>query len=251
MEREPRQGVLRAFRERGVYRRIARDLARFGIRPSHATTHSTLMAIGMNTAAPMHAIMVAPLMACVLHVDEITFPLNGKKVQVWIFHDPATGNARYAVRDSRGHDIVKEVPGGNWNNTGVRLLEGVQILPHTALLGPHNCRDPQYGAEPGLRRGRAGMRGAADLQDWHAGIRHEGTAPGAAGSAARARRLISKYRDNPVPGGFVGRIGRAHANLFRLATGQRIPPTNNAAERGLQEIVVRGKIRGQYDQRTP
>ena len=173
--------TVRAFRERGTYRRIARELARFGIRPSHATIHSFLMATGMNMTKPTLAIMMALRMADILHIDETTFSLNGKKVWVWIFYDPATGNTLYAIRDSREHDVVKEVLGENWNNISVRRLAGIQILPHAALLGPHNYREPQHRAEEsGLRRGRAGIRGAAKyLQDGHAGIRHEGATPGA------------------------------------------------------------------------
>ena len=42
----------------------------------------------------------------------------------------------------------------------------------------------------------------------------------------------------------MGKISRAYASLFRLVTCQRVRPTNNAAKRGLWEIVTHGKIRG-------
>ena len=60
----------------------------------------------------------------------------------------------------------------------------------------------------------------------------------------RVRRLIGKYQDNPVLGSFMRKIGRAYASLFRFVADTRVPPTNNAAERGLREIVVHRKIRG-------
>lgn len=103
--KEVRAEVLRAFRERGAYRRIARDPAGFVIRSSHSTIHGIFVAIGMNVAEPTRVIM----MACIPHADETTFPLNGKKVWAWTFRDPATENTPYAIRGSREHDIVWEV----------------------------------------------------------------------------------------------------------------------------------------------
>ena len=42
----------------------------------------------------------------------------------------------------------------------------------------------------------------------------------------------------------MGKIGNTGSDLFRFVLDPRIPPTNNAAERGLREIVVHRKIRG-------
>ncbi len=45
-------------------------------------------------------------------------------------------------------------------------------------------------------------------------------------------------------GKFMGKLGRALPDLFRFVLDPSIPPTNNAAERGLREIVVHRKMRG-------
>ena len=92
------------------------------------------------------------------------------------------------------------------------------------------------------------MRGAAkDLQDGHAGT---GTKERRRALRdllrRRVRRLIGKYQDNPVLEGFMGKIGRAYAGLFRFVTDPRVPPTNDAAERGLREIVVHRKLAQAY-----
>ena len=46
----------------------------------------------------------------------------------------------------------------------------------------------------------------------------------------------------------MGKLGNAGSDLFRFVLNSNIPPTNNAAERGLREayntIVVHRKIRG-------
>ena len=60
----------------------------------------------------------------------------------------------------------------------------------------------------------------------------------------RTRRLARVYADDPVIGKFKGKLNRASGDLFQFVLDPRIPPTNNAAERGLREIVVHRKIRG-------
>ncbi len=61
---------------------------------------------------------------------------------------------------------------------------------------------------------------------------------------ARVSHMIRKYGDDPVVGKFIKKIARAKKDLFRFVLDPNIPSTNNAAERGLREIVVHRKIRG-------
>ena len=240
--------TVRAFRERGTYRRIARDLNRFGIRPSHATIHSFLMATGMNMTKPTLAIMMALRMADILHIDETTFSLNGKKVWVWIFYDPATGNTLYAIRDSREHDVVKEVLGKNWNN--IIVCDGWRAYRsyRTQRCWAHIITESRNIARRNPDCGEAAQVYEALQNIYKMGTQASGTKEQRQALRdllrKRVRRLIDKYQDNPVLGGFMGKIGRAYASLFRFVTDPRVPPTNNAAERGLREIVVHRKIRG-------
>ena len=60
----------------------------------------------------------------------------------------------------------------------------------------------------------------------------------------RTGRLARTYADDPVIGRFMGKLDRAAGDLFQFVLDRRIPPTNNAAERGLREIMVHRKIRG-------
>ena len=62
--------------------------------------------------------------------------------------------------------------------------------------------------------------------------------------AARTKRPIDRYwgRDTCQP--FLTKLKNVLPDLFRFVLDPRIPPTNNAAERGLREIVVHRKIRG-------
>ena len=61
---------------------------------------------------------------------------------------------------------------------------------------------------------------------------------------ARIKRIVARYTDDPVLKKFMGKISNAGGDLFRFVLNPKIPPTNNAAERGLREIVVHRKVRG-------
>ena len=58
------------------------------------------------------------------------------------------------------------------------------------------------------------------------------------------REILAKYADVTVLEKFMTKLGNAYEDLFRFVLDPRIPSTNNAAERGLREIVVHRKIRG-------
>ena len=61
---------------------------------------------------------------------------------------------------------------------------------------------------------------------------------------ARINRIVARYSDDPLLEKFIGKINNAGNDLFRFVLNPNIPPTNNAAERGLREIVVHKKVRG-------
>ena len=60
----------------------------------------------------------------------------------------------------------------------------------------------------------------------------------------RVREILAKYADVVVLEKFMTKLGNAYEDMFRFVLDPRIPSTNNAAERGLREIVVHRKIRG-------
>ena len=56
--------------------------------------------------------------------------------------------------------------------------------------------------------------------------------------------MVCNHRGFYAVGRFMGMPGRALPNLLAFVKDPFIPPTNNAAERGLREMVVHRKIRG-------
>ena len=59
----------------------------------------------------------------------------------------------------------------------------------------------------------------------------------------RIREILKILTDCEDLQKFRTKLGNAYEDLFRFILDPRIPPTNNAAERGLREIVVHRKIR--------
>ena len=60
----------------------------------------------------------------------------------------------------------------------------------------------------------------------------------------RMRRLIARYEDDPVIGGYMKKLEHVLPDAFRFVVDPNIAPTNNPAETLLREIVLHRKIRG-------
>ena len=60
----------------------------------------------------------------------------------------------------------------------------------------------------------------------------------------RIRGILKIWTDCEDLQKFRIKLGNAYGDLFRFILDPQIPPTNNAAERGLREIVIHRKIRG-------
>ena len=76
----------------------AGQIARCGASMSVRTTHNILSRTSKNMGAKALEIMVSMRAADLLHVDETSMSLNGKKVWVWIFFNPYGG---HGVRDTK------------------------------------------------------------------------------------------------------------------------------------------------------
>ena len=133
-----------------------------------------------------------------------------------------------------------------WNDR-VRRVEPVQEIPRPAVLGAHIARDqasrPQESRLPGgaRRAGRPVPRAPVRAPGERI---HEETAQLRSYLRRRVREILAKCADVAVLEEFMTKLGNAYGDLFRFVLDPRIPSTNNAAERGLREIVVHRKIRG-------
>ena len=131
-------------------------------------------------------------------------------------------------------------------HNSVRRLVGIQWIPRPALLVAHNTRGQgSLGAQSGLSGHMDVLRRLRKIYDdakkvskkRSRSLRHRQYA----NLLARIDRIIARYADDPVLEKFMGKLGNAGSDLFRFVLNPNIQPTNNAAERGLREIVVHRK----------
>ena len=241
--------IFSMFLHRMPYRRIARELQRMGIAISFATVCGILKEIGIHGLdAPARGILARIRRAKVLHVDETSISLNGDKAWIWIFLDPASNNVFYTIRKSRGADVLREIL-PDWNGTIVADGWSAYSKFTVQRCWAHIVRDADHLAK------FYGTPAAIDLSEQlHAIL-------GDALDASRHRDvrwrrkcvkkldrrvadLVEQHRRNYRLAKFVTTLDNARPGLFRFVIDPGIPHTNNAAERGLRELVVHRKIRG-------
>ena len=242
--------VVSNFDDRLTHRMNARRMGRDGLAVSVGTVSNVLARTGRNMKPFVEAMILAMQRAGVLHIDETSFKLNGELVWVWIFLDPLTGNSLFVVRPSRGRDVLRDVlPGFR----GVIVCDGWRSYNgwRRQRCWAHILREARY-----LLRAHPDSAAARDILERLRGVFE--TACGASGKrmskARRARvraallghvrRIIDDNWGSSVSRPFLGKLEGAADDLFAFVLDPRIQPTNNAAERGLREIVIHRKIRG-------
>ena len=231
------------------FRMIAERMARYGVSLSTGTAYNIMRRLGESLGTPAADIAAMIRRARILHADEMSIHLNGRNVWVWILYDPLTGNALYVIRDNRGAKVLREAL-GDWD--GIIVCDGwtaygkyrVQRCWSHIIREAKDFwnRNPDHpGARDVLRRLRKIYGIAKKMSKKRSrALRDKACAL----LLARIDRIVARYADDPVLEKFMVKIGNAGADLFRFVLDPTIPPTNNAAERGLREIVVHRKIRG-------
>ena len=181
-----------------------------------------------------------------LHADETSYSVNGKLYWVWIILNPETGEAYCIVRPSRGANVLKELLPG-WN--GISVCDGwppYNIFKKMQRCWAHITREAHH-----LNECNPNNANAKHLYKWLSDIYHDAKKKRPARDrqkdhdllSCRIRRLMSKYAGDPLFKPFMNKLRNALPHLFTFVLNPRVPPTNNAAERGLREIVVHRKIR--------
>ena len=237
-----------SFMDRLPFKLNSRAWSRWGLEMSSGTVHNILVDTGNNLTGPTADILRRIRKAYVLHADETSISLNGKKVWIWIFYNPETGDTYIVIRASRGSDVVREVLGKDWK--GWLVCDG-----WTAYAGyrkqrcwAHIITAIRHLTERNQECVEAKEVLAALRKIFKIGCKAKGSIKERRRIRTlldkRVRRLIAKYKDVPELKRFITRLSNARPNLFHFVTNKRIPPTNNPAERGLREVVVHRKVRG-------
>ena len=218
-----------------------------GLHLSAGAVSNILRRLGGRLDEPAGAILASLAAAKILHIDETSYRLNGRTVWVWILQNPATGETFFVVRPSRGADVLNSViPGfrGTIVCDGWRAYSRFRIqrcwahimreLKYVVKLNPDDGEAARM-----LKRLRWIYKDAKRRRPKRDRQRDHGLL------AARTRRLVDRYWGKDICQPFLVKLKNALPDLFRFVLNPRIPPTNNAAERGLREIIVHRKIRGQ------
>ena len=214
------------------FRRNAAAVGGIGVPP--ATAHNIMRRTGACLRKPAAGVAESIRRAAVVRADETPVRPGGANAWAWTFLDPATGSTLFVVRPGRGGGAPGEVPGEGWDGTMVRggwaPYKPCRMQGRRARTIRKTCHAP----------GKCGCACAA------ASARMSGARRGRERRRlhGRVRAIIRSYGGLHAVGRFTGRPGRAPPSLFRFVPDPSMPPTNNAAERGLREMVVHGKIRG-------
>lgn len=238
------------FIERLPHRLNAARMARVGLPVSTGTVHNVLTRVGSNMNGKVAAILAVLIAARVLHVDETSFRLNGKTVWVWIFLDPATKAVLYVLRPSRGRDVLNEVlprfrgtivcdgwtPYQQWKRQRcwAHIMREIRYL-HEAHPRSEVARDTYERLKRVFESG-GDAAGRRMPRARRARVR--------AALLGHVTRILDDHGDSTLAAKFMTKLAGAADDLFEFVLDPRIDPTNNAAERGLREIVIHRKIRG-------
>lgn len=237
------------FIDRMPHRMNARRMKGAGLPVSVGTINNVLARLGRNLSGQAAALVAVLICARVLHIDETSFRLNGKTVWVWIFLDPDTGSTLYVLRPSRGREVLREVLRGF---RGVIVCDGWKSYLGWKLqrCWAHILREARYLLERHPRSAAARRMLEQLRRIYRLALEASGSRMSRARRARVRAALLGQVRRLAeecgvgVAAKFAGKLGRAADALFEFVLDPRISATNNAAERGLREIVVHRKIRG-------
>ena len=231
------------------FRMIADWMTRHGIPLSTGTAYNIMHRLGASLGTPAAAIAAMIRKAKILHADETSIHLNGRNVWVWILHDPLTGHALYVIQDSRGARVLKEAL-GDWD--GVIVCDGWTAYGRYRVqrCWSHIIREARdiWNRNPDCAGARNVLKHLRTIYDY--ATKASKTRSRSLRDNASALlltcidRIVTRYADDPILEKFMVKLRNAGSDLFRFVLNPKIPPTNNAAERGLREIVVHRKIRG-------
>ena len=185
----------------------------------------------------------------IVHADETSISYNGVTYWLWVFLDPLSGRVCYTISEKRNSDAPVDVLGPDWD--GVLVCDGWTSYGRYVKqrCWAHLIRELEVLSLKKKTSAEAAAALEALRRIFHDAKQILACAYGARVQhrkklAARVRRLIKKYADDPITGEFMAKLGRALPDLFRFVLDPRIPPTNNAAEQALREPIIVRRIRG-------
>jgi transposase len=186
--------------------------------------------------------------ADVVHIDETGQNVNGEQAWIWTFRTDE--HTLYAVRDSRGSDVPKEVLGEDFDGTVVcdgwtaypAFCDDLQRCWAHLLREAEDVAEDYDEAQPIYRRLKQMYVG---LQSW---LETDPTTSQRRRMQKSARKGLEALIERSVPDGpvatLLGKIKGGLGHWLRFVGEPAVSPTNNAAENALREPVILRKLIG-------
>jgi transposase len=187
----------------------------------------------------------------VVHTDQTGIKVDGVNHWIWTF--TAESETLYAIRPSKGKRVLQEILGKDWN--GTLVCDGSQS--HHAYARESGARVQRCWAHSireaeGLERYREGRVLSGALRRLYRRLEQalaDRPPPRERKRLLRnarrtLRRWLSRRYRNAKVRKFAQKLECGFEYWFTFVLDPRVPPTNNAAERALRELVVQRKIIG-------
>ncbi len=232
------------------YRKVvAVLLAHFGVRVSAGALVLAEHRLAVRAEPAYQALVLAVRQSPVVHADETGWRIGGQGAWLWVF---CTRHVTvYAIRQSRGADVVEEILGVHF--AGVLTsdcflaydpFEGVKQKCFAHLLRTLSEIEAlkTRGAVRFPRAVAALLRQALALKAQKAALSAPRYAARVHRLGARLDRLLAGHYTDPDNRRFANRLRKQRPHLFTFLSHEEVEPTNNRAERQIRPAVVVRKI---------
>ena len=247
--------AVRQFENRLPFRRISDDLKSYNVSISPTTVYKIVRDTGIKMHKKAMDIRREIISGEILHIDETSTSLNGKKAWIWTFHDPFIKKTQYIIRESRGGDVIKDVLPPKWKGVIVCDGWGPYKKYERQRCWAHIVNEPKnlatkYGTPETLDALRKIQEiyimalGTYEWDDARTPKQMQKRIEFKSYLHSRVGDVVFEYKDNRILKTFMTKLDNANPNLFQFVLNPNIPSTNNAAERALRELIVHRKIRG-------
>jgi len=184
-----------------------------------------------------------------IHADETSWWVGGPKWWLWVYTHPRL--TVYAVRQSRGRDVVHEILGPNFPGVLVSdclsVYDDATALQHKCYAHHHKAvrqaaeRHPQ-GETPFFHDLRDLLRRAQQLKASQSTLAPRSFRTQRRALERTAKQRIVPLRTDPLEEAVANRFRKQLDHLFTFLDHRAVDATNNLAERQLRPAVIARKL---------
>jgi transposase len=241
------QVALLKFSDRLPHKLVVRALERqFSITMTPATVLDITRRVS-DAVQDMYARLIQQVrQAYYVNVDETEMKVSGRTYYVWVFTTPDL--TLYVIRPSRGQKVPEEILGADY--AGVVVSDGWKVYTHFGTAQQrcwaHLLREAKQlasehetakGLYTGLKRMFEKLKEVLERPKWRENLWYERF-------VAEMRQWIDLAKGYRELRKFGTTLQNGLYQWFTCLLYPGVPPTNNAAERQLREVVVQRKIIG-------